>query len=77
MNKKDLSIPFNAPLNPQDTEQQTYGCRANNPNQIYAGITDYQMSVLFPLWIVFVKNRQELGKSNITSSRIKPLNYCL
>ena len=45
--------------------------------QIYAGITDYQMSVLFPLWIVFVKNRQELGKSNIISSRIKPLNYCL
>ena len=30
MNKKDLSIPFNAPLNPQDTEQQTYGFRANN-----------------------------------------------
>ena len=35
------------------------------------------MSVLFPQRIVFVKNRQELGKSNITSSRIKPLNYCL
>ena len=32
MNKKDLSIPFSAPLNPQDTEQQTYGCRANNPD---------------------------------------------
>ena len=32
MNKKDLSIPFNAPLNPQDTELQTYGCRANNPD---------------------------------------------
>lgn len=29
MNKKDLSISFNAPLNPQDTEQQTYG---NNPD---------------------------------------------
>ena len=45
--------------------------------QIYAGITDYPMSVLFPLLIVFVKSRQELVKSNITSSRIKPLNYCL
>ena len=45
--------------------------------QIYVETMDYQMSVLFPLWIVFVKNRQELGKSNITSSRIKPLNYCL
>ena len=32
MNKKSLSIQFNAPLNPQDTELQTYGCRANNPD---------------------------------------------
>ena len=32
MNKKDLKIPFNAPLNGKDTELQTYGCRANNPD---------------------------------------------
>lgn len=32
MNKKDLKIPFNAPLNEKDTEYQTYGCRANNPD---------------------------------------------
>ena len=32
MNKKDLKIPFNAPLNEKDTELQTYGCRANNPD---------------------------------------------
>ena len=32
MNKKDLSIPFNAPLHSQDTELQTHGCRANNPD---------------------------------------------
>ena len=32
MNKKDLNVPFNAPLNEQDTETQTYGCRANNPD---------------------------------------------
>lgn len=32
MFKKDLHIPFNAPLNPQDTELQTYGCRQNNPD---------------------------------------------
>lgn len=32
MNKKDLLIPFNASLNEQDTEVQTYGCRANNPD---------------------------------------------
>ena len=31
MNEKDLKIPFNAPLNEQDTESQTYGCRQNNP----------------------------------------------
>lgn len=30
MNKKDLSIPFDIPLYPQDTELQTYGGRANN-----------------------------------------------
>lgn len=32
MTKKDLNIPFSAPLNEQDTENQTYGCRANNPD---------------------------------------------
>ena len=31
INEEQLK-PFNAPLNPQDTEQQTYGCRANNPD---------------------------------------------
>lgn len=45
--------------------------------RIYAGITDYQMSVPFPRQIVFVKNRHELGKSNITNLKAKPLNYCL
>ena len=29
---KILKIPFNAPLNQLDSEKQTYGCRANNPN---------------------------------------------
>lgn len=28
----NLKIPFNAPLNPKDTETETYGCRANNPD---------------------------------------------
>lgn len=32
MNEKNLKIPFNAPLNEQDTESQTYGCRQNNPD---------------------------------------------
>jgi len=32
MNKKDLSMPFDVPLRLQDTELQTYGCRANNPD---------------------------------------------
>ncbi len=31
MNNK-LRIPFNAKLNEIDTEEQTYGCRANNPD---------------------------------------------
>lgn len=28
----ELKVPFNAPLNEQDTEIQTKGCRANNPS---------------------------------------------
>ena len=32
MNNKELTIPFNAPLNPLDTEKQTFGCRQNNPD---------------------------------------------
>ena len=30
--KKELRISFNAPLLEGDTEIQTYGCRANNPD---------------------------------------------
>lgn len=26
-----MKISYNAPLNPLDTETQTFGCRANNP----------------------------------------------
>ena len=32
MGEKDLKIPFKAPLNELDSETQTYGCRANNPD---------------------------------------------
>lgn len=32
MTEKELRIKFNAPLNAEDTEVQTYGCRANNPD---------------------------------------------
>ena len=32
MNKKELHFSIKAPLNEQDTDQQTYGCRANNPD---------------------------------------------
>lgn len=30
--EKELKIKFSAPLNDGDTETQTYGCRANNPD---------------------------------------------
>ena len=30
--KNTLKIPFNAPLCEKDTATQTYGCRANNPD---------------------------------------------
>ncbi|MCQ2496584.1 MAG: hypothetical protein MJ131_08335 [Lachnospiraceae bacterium] len=32
MNNKELRVPFGAKLNDLDTELQTYGCRANNPD---------------------------------------------
>jgi len=32
MSERELKVPFNAPLNEQDTEIQTFGCRANNPD---------------------------------------------
>ncbi len=32
MEKNTLHIPFNAPLNALDTENQTYGCRQTNPD---------------------------------------------
>lgn len=30
--KKEIKIAFKAPLNELDTKEQTYGCRANNPD---------------------------------------------
>lgn len=30
--EKELHIKFNAPLHELDTENQTYGCRQNNPD---------------------------------------------
>ena len=32
MSDKELRIAFSAPLHELDTETQTYGCRANNPD---------------------------------------------
>lgn len=32
MTKKELKVGFNNPLNKEDTETQTFGCRANNPD---------------------------------------------
>jgi len=32
METNNLKVPFNVALNELDTEVQTFGCRANNPN---------------------------------------------
>lgn len=32
MDKKDLCVGFNEPLKEYDTEEQTQGCRQNNPD---------------------------------------------
>ena len=75
MNKKDLSIPFNAPLNPQDTEQQTYGCRTNNPD--ICGNNGLPNICAFSSTDCICKKPSRAWKSNTTNSRIKPLNSCL
>lgn len=30
--ENSLKVAFNAPLNEKDSEKETYGCRANNPD---------------------------------------------
>ena len=75
MNKKDLLIPFNAPFNEQDTEVQIYGYRANNPD--ICGNNGLQNICAFTSDDSFVKKSSRAWKSNTTSSKIKPLNYCL
>lgn len=32
MKSNELHIPYNAPLNDSDTEEQTYGCRQASPD---------------------------------------------
>ena len=32
MSEKEIRFSFNAPLNDLDTDNQTFGCRANNPD---------------------------------------------
>lgn len=32
MKENDIHVDFSAPLHELDTENQTYGCRANNPS---------------------------------------------
>lgn len=34
MSELKLKVPFKAPLNKVDTENQTWGCRANNPRYL-------------------------------------------
>lgn len=59
----DLKVPFNAPLKKLDTESQTEGCRANNPNicssNMITGICAFASNDRI------CKNHLELGKSNI------------
>ncbi len=75
MNRKDLSIPFNAPLHSQDTELQTYGCIANNPD--IRGNNGLPNICAFSSEDCICKKRHELGKSNMPNLKAKPLNYCL
>lgn len=65
MTEKELKVPFSAPLNELDTEEQTYGCRANN--QIFVQIILFKEFVPLLQMIVSAANLQELGRSSISS----------
>lgn len=75
MNEKTLRVPFNAPLNEQDTETQTLGCRQNNPD--ICGNNGLSGVCASFVKMESVENHPELGRSSIRSSKAKPLNYCL
>ena len=63
MSTKELKVSFNAPLNELDTEVQTYGCRANNPD-ICANNSITNICA-FTSEDVFVESRLVHGKNNI------------
>lgn len=52
MNKKEFVFPINAPLNVLDRDNQTYGCRQNNPE--ICGNNNLQRFVLFVVQIICV-----------------------
>lgn len=46
MTEKELKVPFSAPLNELDTEEQTYGCRANNSDSCSTNKQRYNSRVI-------------------------------
>lgn len=63
--EKNIHISFNAPLNPDDTENQTFGCRANNPD--ICGNNGIKDICAFCSDDNICRNRQERGKENTLS----------
>ncbi len=63
MANKELCVPFNAPLNKEDTEIQTEGCRANNPD--ICAFNGMPNVCAFVREDGICKNRRERGKNSI------------
>ena len=64
-----LHVSFNAPLCECDSEEQTYGCRQNNPDM--CGLNGIEGICAFSSEMGFVNALQKHGKSNITNYKVK------
>lgn len=62
---KELMVPFNAPLREKDSENQTEGCRVNNPDICASNMIPEVCA--FCTVIIYVKGLLERGKSNTIS----------
>lgn len=61
----ELHFGFNAPLNEYDTENQTYGCRQNNPD--ICGLNGIEGICAFSSEDGICKRPSKHGKRNITN----------
>lgn len=61
--KNDKKVPFSAPLHEKDSDIETVGCRANNPD--ICSNNGLKAYVRLPRRMVFAEGHRVLGKNNI------------